>query len=228
MDETSFLCNYRGAYVDLTTVLLIHKLIDKECGSKAKYGHVHFWPPTESDPKKYFHYSVGRTFRGDEFCKAGFHPASLDQRDVPLIHADVPRDDIAASQEQEEDSRDQFNTQDTDSLKQQDVWHHDGPTSAQIAIPDHLRDQGNGHYSASYDETGKISVIFTPMDELFVKNITDANTKRKLPEKGMYGYKYGCSGESDSWLDLGRASDALAAKVNGVNYKKHSWQWVHK
>jgi hypothetical protein len=198
--ETSYICPYTAWVGDSAVVLAAHKTISRACNSKAKYGWVRLHGTDVFSGDAPPDFSIGRTWRGNDFCADGHAPP------------DNPHEN------------------DEGSLDLRDGLHDHSETAvAQLAIPDHLRDQGDGFYSAIFDDTGKINVTFTPKDVLLAGKPAHAYEKRDLPQQGSYGHEYHCGpGASGAWRDLGWACDELAKKVNGVHYRKNSWQWVHK
>ncbi|KAH7408641.1 hypothetical protein DE146DRAFT_384798 [Phaeosphaeria sp. MPI-PUGE-AT-0046c] len=101
-------------------------------------------------------------------------------------------------------------------------------TAAQLAIPSHLLDQGDGVYIATLnDNTGKIHVNFTSKEVLVAKDaalVIENVTPESIVtlEEDLY-----CDGASKNEHDLKWANEKLGQETNGVQYPRQTWAWVH-
>jgi hypothetical protein len=192
--DTAFFCPYRDTHITTKDVHEINRLLNKKCGNRAQYGYLYFNPPEDSfNPGKYAEYSVGRTWRGDHFCTPTFAPGSHDQRDTLFAPHDVSLTQV----EQLHDKRDESLYQAESSM-----------------------DQGDGLYTARFDDTGKMTVAFTSKAELVARD-AEALKKRSI--------KTWCSGaKSKNTQDLNWAIAQLGKNAQGVHYSAKYWGWVHK
>lgn len=81
-------------------------------------------------------------------------------------------------------------------------------------------DQGDGLYTATFDDSGKMNVAFTSKAELVAR---DAEAAQKR------GIKTTCSGvKSKNTDDLNWAIAQLGTNAEGVHFSSKRWDWVHK
>lgn len=109
---------------------------------------------------------------------------------------------------------------------------HDKAAVAHLAIPTNLREQGDGLYVASRDESGNINVNFTPMEVLAASNLT-GNTAPSLgsfevPNSKVYKYDYNCTGTSKNEYDLVWAHEVVGKFVSDAKFPDGTWVWMHK
>jgi hypothetical protein len=99
-------------------------------------------------------------------------------------------------------------------------------TTAELTISDELLFQGDGFYTATFDEAGVANVTFTPFAELTAKVPAPVTGNVDTVLDGPTSIT--CSMNSPSSLyDLDAANIALAnAAPNG--YNDNAWGWVHR
>lgn len=90
-------------------------------------------------------------------------------------------------------------------------------------------DQGDGFYSASLDDTGKVSVIFTPKDVLVARDSLSENPATKSIRDFEKRDGVECvGGESKNQADLDWANNELATYVDGKMLSPQTWGWIYK
>ncbi|KAL5120078.1 hypothetical protein ACEQ8H_001903 [Pleosporales sp. CAS-2024a] len=108
-------------------------------------------------------------------------------------------------------------------------------TTAAFDLPSDVFDQGDGFYSATLNESGKIHVTFTKKEVLlarndsagastFVSEIGTAHDARALSKRD--GVEC-VDGVSKSLTDLDWANVQLAKNADGHYYDPNHWGWVH-
>jgi hypothetical protein len=92
------------------------------------------------------------------------------------------------------------------------------------AIPPELLYQGDGYYEASYNDSGSISVAFTPIAALDKRVPTQDNVQM---ERSIAKRKASCSGGVTNELSiLNRANEQLANNLDGKHHEAGHWGWV--
>lgn len=205
--QTSFICPYTAWSGDFSAISDAHNTISKSCKNQASYGFVRL-----KGGKEIYNYaidvSIGRTRRGSNFCNdnfappfntdpgdshSTFAPESLDQRDTLV----APEDVLPNQAEEVHDKRDKSLHQAESSM-----------------------DQGDGLYTARFDDTGKMTVEFTSKAELVARD-AEALRKRKIET-------WCAKRQSAKTHDLDWAIEQLGKNAQGVHYAARHWGWVHK
>jgi hypothetical protein len=158
--ETSYFCPYTRVKVSYKEVIEMHTIISRKCGVAA-YGWDHRYVVQGRD------FSVGRTFYGNHFCKDNFR-GIRPPRAVEAPSSDsAPVDSAPADAAPVDPAHVETPTVKVDLYAQASNWNM---TSGQM-------NQGDGLYVASLDdETGQMSVKFTPIAKLSSRaTLTDAS-----------------------------------------------------
>jgi hypothetical protein len=225
-DQTSFFCIYRDCVGSYDTIIRGHEDVSNACiGYTAAYGYTH-----RQQSWGMYDLVIGRTFYGDHFCDKSFHPP----RAVRSVET-TPMDASSASAQ----SADKSPREDTEAIAPSVESLHVAapaiPTSA-WTIPYELMYQGDGFYTATFDETGfQVDVNFTPMSELTptAELLAKARAEGNLEPvssstNSLHKRKTICSGHySGNINDLDGANIQLAHNGDGKTYMARSWGWVH-
>jgi hypothetical protein len=107
----------------------------------------------------------------------------------------------------------------------------------ELSVPSKLREQGDGFYTATFDEAGNPTVKFTPLADLtptaeilvnvpapVTKNLVTKNTDSLLKRQSFSHCDERQSGDVPK---LDEANVQLAHNVDKVNYLLNHWAWVH-
>lgn len=94
-----------------------------------------------------------------------------------------------------------------------------------VAIPHDLLYQGDGFYQASFNDSGHVSVTFTPQAELD-RRVPTAPTKEYMARNLSKRAGTTCAGKSDNVGDLDYANDQMAHRLDKEYHPAGSWGWV--
>jgi hypothetical protein len=108
---------------------------------------------------------------------------------------------------------------------------------AELSVPSNLREQGDGFYTATFDEAGDPTVKFTPLAELTLTVENFANAPAPVTENlfakstdslfKRQSFRHCEARQSGDVEKLDHANVQLAHNVNKVNYLYNHWAWVH-
>lgn len=182
-------------------VLAGHTTITRACNSRAKYGWIRLRGTETLSGDPAPDFSIGRTYRGNDFCAVGHAPPANP------------------------------NENDEGSLDLRDGLHsHDKATVTQLAIPDHLRDQGDGFYVATRDATGKVNVKFTSMAVLIAEDaaLPPKNVAPAIDNIGALDVEIWCDGVAKNAYDLKWANEKVCQLFSDMELPSQTWAWFHK